>query len=232
VTSRTRFYGLLALLLVAIVIAANDAVKRIQQDLLTRAQAAVAAAEIPYYDLRIDGRDAVLGGFVTEGTDVARLVKVVARVPGVRTVRNEVTVEPLQGPDTERVAGTQSPELRAQRLGGVLIVTGRLPADGSADALEQVLRSHFPAAALRLDVRADRAVGPRSWTSTLGPMVAALGEIDEPSRLVAFGDVVQLSGQVSGPEQRTRLDTVLAGAPGLRWRLTLTRPSGGIGGAP
>jgi len=233
--SKKRFYWMLGFLGVALAIAVTATVGRIQQDLLTRGQAAIAAAEIPYYDLRIDGRDAVLGGFVTEGTDVARLTTVVAQVRGVRAVRNEVTVERVSEPGGRIptiITATRAPELRAQHLGGLLVVTGRLPADGSVDELEQALRAQFPRATLRMDVRRDEAVGPREWTSSLGLMVAALAELDGPSRLAAYGDIVQLSGQIAGPSRRSDLDDILAGAPSVAWRLTLTLPSGSIGGAP
>lgn len=228
--SRKRFYWMLGFLSVALVIAIMATVDRIQRDLLVRGQAAITAAGIPYYDLRIEGRDAVLGGFVTEDTDVDRLVVVVARVPGIRAVRNEVAVERIVPPGV--MTATRAPELRAQLLGGVLIVAGRLPADSSADALEQALRSRFPDATLRIDVRRDDTVGVREWTSSLGLVVAALAELDEPSRLAAYGDVVQLSGQIPGPSQRAELNDLLASAPAVEWRLTLTLPSGGIGGSP
>ncbi len=240
--SRRRFYGMLGFLGIALAIAVSATVSRIQQDLLMRGQAAIAAAEIPYYDLRIDGRDAVLGGFVTEGTDVARLAAVVAQVPGIRTVRNEVTVERM-APPTDRAstsgrgtiaiaAATRPPQLRVQRLGSVMIVTGTLPADGSAAELEPALRSRFPAVAFRIDVRADEAVGAREWTSNIRLLADAMAELDGPSRIAAYGNTVQLSGQIAGPSQRAALDDILARVPSVDWRLTLTLPSGGIGGAP
>lgn len=233
---------MLGFLGIALAITVTATVSRIQQDLLMRGQEAIAAAEIPYYNLRIDGRDAVLGGFVTEGTDVARLVAVVAQVPGIRTVRNEVTVERIAPPtDLASTSGrgtiavttaTRPPELRAQRLGDLLIVTGTLPADGSAADLEPALRSRFPASAFRIDVRTDEAVGAREWTSNLVLLADAMAQLDGPARLAAYGNIVQLSGQIAGPSQRAALDDILARAPAVDWRLTLTLPSGSIGGAP
>ena len=233
--SRTRFYWMLGFLLIAITIAVTATVDQIQTHLLVSGQAAIAAAEIPYYNLRIDGRDAVLQGFVAEGTDMARLVSVVARVPGVRAVHNELTVERISQPGDRTVlvlAATRAPELHAQHLGGLLVVTGRLPADGSVDALEEALRVRFPGTTLRIDVRSDAAVSAREWTSSLGLAVAALAELGEPARLAAYGDVVQLAGQIAGPSGRAELEDILAGAPAVEWRLTLTHPSGGIGGRP
>lgn len=240
--SRKRFYWMLGFLGIALAIAVTATMSRIQQDLLMRGQEAIAAAEIPYYGLRIDGRDAVLGGFVTEGTDIARLASVVSQVPGIRTVRNEVTVERITLPANRAYASgrgtialttaTRPPELRVQRLGCLLIVTGTLPADGSAATLEQVLRSRFPAVRFRIDVRADEAVSAREWTSHIGLLADAMVELDGPSRLAAYGNSVQLSGQIANSSKRAALDDILARAPGVDWRLTLTLPSGSIGGAP
>ena len=81
-------------------------------------------------------------------------------------------------------------------------------------------------------MRRDAAVGAREWTSSLGLAVAALAELGEPASLAAYGDVVQLSGQIGGPSGRAELEDILAGAPSVEWRLTLTYPSGGIGGRP
>ena len=233
--NRARFHWTLGFLVVALVIGVTASVREIQQDLLRRGQAAIAAAEIPYYSLRIDGRDAVLAGFVAADTDIGRLAAVVGQVRGIRAVRNEVMVErlsPERGLAIPERSTTGVPELRAQRLGDVLIVTGSLPADGSVDALERALRSRFPAATLRIDVRADEAVGAREWTSSMGLLADALAELDGPSRLAAYGDIVQLSGQIAGPAERAELDALLARAPSVEWRLTLTQPSGSIGGAP
>jgi len=233
--SRRRFYWMLGFLVVALAIAVSATVRQIQQDLLLHGQAAIAAAEIPYYGLHIEGRDAVLTGSVTEGTDIARLAAVVAQVPGVRTVRSEVTVTPASrpaGPGAPGRLAIRPPELRAQHLGGIVVVTGRLPADGSVDALEEALRSQFPCATLRVDVRRDEAVAAREWTANLDLLMAALAELDGPARVAAYGDVVQLSGQISGPARRATLENILATTPALEWRLTLTQPSGSIGGAP
>jgi hypothetical protein len=232
--NRTRFYLIVALLGFALAITVMATVGEIRQDLLVRGQKAIAAAGIPYYDLRIDGRDAVLAGFVTEDTDVARLTAVVGQVNGIRTVRNEVTVERIAPSAREGVSvrAGRPPELRAQHLGDVLIVTGSLPMDGSADELERALTAAFPCATLRMDVRQDDSVGARAWTGSLGRIVAALAELDEPSRLAAYGEVVQLSGQISEPAQRARLDDILMGLPTVEWRLTVINRSGSIGGTP
>ncbi len=232
--SRRRFYWMLVFLGLALVVAVTATIGAIQHDLLARGQAAIAAAGIPYYNLSIDGRDAVLRGFVTEGTDVARLAAIVAQVPGVRTVRNELTIERIVDPNTGAggiVAATLPPELRAQHLGGLLVVAGRLP-EGASDAFERALQQQFPGDELRVNVHRDSAVGSRDWTVVLGHVMSALAELDEPARLTAYGDVVQLSGQISSSSRRAKLEGILAGAPAVDWRLMLTQPSGNLGGAP
>ena len=233
--SRRRFYLMLVFLLVALAITVTATIDEIQQDLLVRGQEAIAAAGIPYYNLRIEGRDAVLAGFVTEGTDIGHLQAVVAQVSGIRSVRNEVTVERLAGAGANTVTArptTRAPELRILHLGELLTVTGRLPADGSVEALQAALSSRFECTTIRMNVRRDESVGAREWTANLGLVIEALAELDGPSRIVAYGDVVQLSGQIANASRRSQLDSILAGAPAVEWRLTLTRQVGGIGGAP
>jgi len=233
--NKTRFYLMVAFLGLALAITVTATIGDIQQDLLVRGQRAIADAGIPYYSLRIDGRDAVLAGFVAEDTDIRQLAAVVGGVSGIRTVRNEVTVERIaraaDGKVSVRVA-SRPPELRAQRLGGLLIVTGSLPTDGSVDELERALTAAFPSATLRIDVRQDDAVGERAWTRSLGMVVAALAQLGEPSRIAAYGEVVQLSGQINGPARRAQLNGILVGTPTVEWRLTLTDRSGSTGDAP
>ncbi|NIY45678.1 MAG: hypothetical protein GWN22_18890, partial [Gemmatimonadetes bacterium] len=91
--SRRRFYGMLAFLSVALVVAMTVTAFRIESDLLSTTQNAIAEAGIPYYNLTIDGRDAVLRGMVDDDIDVARLRAVVASVPGVSRVRDETVAE-------------------------------------------------------------------------------------------------------------------------------------------
>lgn len=233
--SRRRFYAMVVFLLVALAITVTSTVHSIQQDLLVRGQEAIAAAGIPYYNLRIDGRDAVLAGFVTEGTDIDRLQAVVAQVNGIRSVRNEVTVERFAAEDPRRTTARhtpRSPELRIQHLGELLTVTGSLPADGSVAALETALDERFGTIAIRMNVRRDTSVGSRDWTTNIDLIVDALATVKGPSRIAAYGDVVQLSGLIANAARRSELDAILAAVPAVEWRLTLTRQVGGIGGPP
>jgi hypothetical protein len=231
---------MVAFLLVALVVAVGATVMQIERTLLADAQNAVATAGIPYYDLRVEGRDAVLGGFVAQGTDVQRLEAVVASVPGIRRVRNEVTVEIIK-PDTPIFTDNAPPstntpglppELRVQRLGEFLMVSGRVPNDGTAGALEEALHDAFPRANLRITVAENAATAGTEWTRQVAVTVRALARLGDPARLAAYGHIVQLAGPIADSAERDRLDEILSTAPDIGWRLTLSQPSGGIGGAP
>jgi hypothetical protein len=237
--SRRRFYGMLAFLSIALVLAVTVTAFRIQNNLLSTAQNAIAEAGIPYYNVTIDGRDAVLGGMVSDEIDVARLRAVVAAVPGVSRVRDETVLERVavaaaapavaSGTAATSYAGAP-PELRAQRMGTRIVVTGILPADGSLDRLTEALQDRFRGAELTLRVVESVGVGSRPWTTAAPVLADALSQLGDAGRVVAYGSTVQISGAVGVGKARAALDDIVAAAPEIDWRLVLTRSAGGIGG--
>ncbi len=240
--SRRRFYGMLAFLSVALVVAMTVTAFRIESDLLSTTQNAIAEAGIPYYNLTIDGRDAVLRGMVDDDIDVARLRAVVASVPGVSRVRDETVAERVviaaqSDAAADAAAGIVAvvtagapPELRAQRMGSRIVVTGVLPADGSLDRLAEALEDRFGGAELALRVVESEGVGTRPWTTASTVIADALVQLGDAGRVVAYGSTVQVSGAVDADQARAALDEIAATVPDTDWRLVLTRSAGGIGG--
>lgn len=228
-SARARFWAIVALMAVTLALCAGMAVERIEDDLLTRAQTALAAGGLPFYGVTVEGRDVVLQGFVPSQEQADSIHTIVADIEGVRRVRDIMTVERVAAP---RELGTPSApvvvpaRLRVQRLGDRLFVGGTVPDDGSAERLLRAARERFGDGNVTssLQVRVD--VGHPPWLDVPERIVELLGLASDNVRLVVEGGTGVLSGEASGPEDLVRLRQVTASIPGLDWRFELFSRTG------
>lgn len=236
-SARARFWGIVLLIVAALTLCVVSAMNSIQSDLLIRAQTALAAAGVPYYGVTVDGRDVVLGGRVASETQADRIRTVVAGLDGVRQVHDAMTVERII--DSPRAEAPPSvvlapARLRAQRLGGRLLLGGTLPADGSADALLRAARERFGPGNVTTDLRVRDGVDRPAWLGAPDRLVELLELASDNLRMVLKGGTGILAGQVAGPADVERLRDMAASIPGLDWRFELFArggpPASGGGG--
>lgn len=229
---RRRFAAIVVLLLVALVLCVWLSGTRIEQDLLTRSQAALASANIAFYGLDMDGRDALLTGFVASAEDADRVRNVVGSVPGIRAVVDRTVVERIAQPTPAPATPTrgQPPSLRLQRLGSSVFVSGRLPDDGVADRLAAAARDRFGAGAVTGSVQSSAAIASSDWLLAPDRLVELLALASDNVRIVIVGDAGVISGQVASPAAAERLREAAAGLPGIAWRFELFSPRGPLAG--
>lgn len=229
---RRRFLAIVALLAASLALCAWLSGTRIEQDLLSRAQAALAGANIPYFGLDMDGRDALLTGFVGSRADADRIRAVVQEVSGVRRVVDQTVVERISEPAPTRAEPTRgiAPSLRLQRLGGNVFVSGRVPDDGAADRLAAAARDRFGAGAVTGSLQSSDTIASADWLLAPDRLVELLALASENVRIVIQGDAGVISGQVASAAAAQRLREAAVGLPGISWRFELFSPQGPVAG--
>ena len=225
---RARFGTITLMLIGTLILSVVVTVGGIQADLLRRTQAALASAGVAYYGLKFDGRDAVLGGFVPSSDQAERIVAIVGAVPGVRAVRDRLVVERViaSTPTLRRVALA---ELRLQRLGSMLVVSGRV-SDTDAQNLVVAAEHIFGAGRVRSDLRIDNQLEPNDWMLNANALVRIMNALSDTGRLSVRGDQAILGGRVRGNAERRRIDELAASIPGLHWRFELFNARGDAAG--
>ena len=217
--------ALATLLVVLLLICASQRSAAIEQDLMLRAQRTLDAENIPYYDLDFDGRDAILGGGAPSRDAADRIVELVAAVPGVRQVRDLLSVPTAASRGADHAtAALEPPVLRLSRGGRRVTVNARLP---------ETVRSEWTRAAESQGLDAGGSggwvfsddVADLTWTrdaSTLGALLDLLDELDDNARLVVRGTSASLWGQVPDDDDARAIRDRSLGAFGdLSWTFQL-----------
>ncbi|MFW6198302.1 MAG: BON domain-containing protein [Acidobacteriota bacterium] len=224
-----RFWLVTAAMLAAVLLCAGLRAADIEQDLLVRAQRALAADGVPYYGLRIDGRDAVLGGPVESAEEGQRVRRVVADVRGIRMVQDALIVESFPEATTDAtIRATRPPTLRIQRLGDRLFVRAHLPADDVADELHRHLRG-FGGEVASSSLSVGDAVAEAAWMARLEELVALVAEFEGTGSLTVEGSTAVLSGLVADAATRDRIRERARAIEGLAWRFDLFSAGGSQG---
>jgi len=229
VSERGRFATLTLVLLVAVVISAVINVQRIEMQLLAAAQVALSSAGIPFYGVEVDGRDVSLRGFVPSAEFASRLVSTVSTVPGVRAVHDETVVERVASRRYPVVAGLV-PEMRIQRLGSRVRISGLLPAGGTAAAWVDALSSRFDPRVLESALQEDPRVVDAAWVREAEALTDLIAELGSGGVLAIRGGIASLSGIVAGGSQRDRIVERGRSIPALEWRFDLFSLDGSAGG--
>jgi hypothetical protein len=241
-SERGRFALITTILLVAIAISVFVDVRRIETKLLAGAQLALSAAGIPFYGLKMDGRDAGLSGFVASTEESDRIVQTVAAVPGVRAVHDATVVERIAGSGAPGSAGTgrvggapgaaraqgPAPQVRIQRVGSRIRVSGRLP-EGEAASWIEALSSRFDERQIESALLEDRRMSGTAWVGerqAIADLVAGIGD----GVLTIRGDTASLSGMVSGRAERDRISERAQAISSLTWRFDLFSLDGTVSG--
>lgn len=230
--ARLRFWLICALIFAALGVCVIATMDRIQQDLLSQGQLALAAAGIGFYGLEIEGRDAVLHGFVASPEDSAAVRAVVAGIEGVRQVRDETVVERVvvaSEPRPSPPSGMPA-RLRAQVLGRRVFLSGTLPAAAGRE-LVVAARQRFGAGLSSDGLRLDDGVATPPWLSAAGRLLALLELTAGNARLAIESSSGVLSGQVASAAQAQRLREIAAELPGLELRIELFSPVMPVAGA-
>lgn len=229
---RSRFALIVVVLLVAVAVSTAVNVQRIRMEVLSGAQLALSAAGIPFYGVDVDGRDVVLRGFVATADLGERMVAIVAGVPGVRSVHNATVVERVATRAPAAAAG-MPPEVRVQRIGTRVRVSGRLPSAGAVSAWVESLREAVGAAAVESLLIEDASVGDREWIARPRALAEMVGAMESGGVLSLRGRTAVLSGPVAGATQRDRIVETARSLPDLTWRFDLFALDGTVaGGAP
>lgn len=219
-----------ALLAAALVFAVAVSVRSIESELLARSQLALAAAGIPFYDITMDGRDAVLRGFVASNEHGRRILDVVAAVPGIRAVHDELVVERIADSGTIALAREQ-PTLRLQIARSTLRVGGRLTSATESAALLQALRAAVPRLEIVQTLQSVPGIAPAPWLADASALAAVVAAATGDVRLLIQGDTAILSGEVRDAAARERLVAACGSVPGLAWRFDLFSLDGSVSGA-
>lgn len=230
-TARRRFALLVLLLAAALALCVWMTVQGIEQDLMTRAQIALAEANVPFFGVEVNGRDVYLTGFVVSEAQGARILALVSGVEGIRRVEDRMVVERVPDPaewPTEPAGAL--PQIRLQRLGSDVFVSGSLGDDGEAPALRSALEERFGTERVVWSVRERSTTASPSWVSGAARLAEILTLGAGDLRIVIAGRTATLSGQVPDAETATRLRDAAARVPELSWRVDLFTPSGPASG--
>jgi hypothetical protein len=228
-SERGRFVLIAGLLVAAVLISAAVAAQRVRMEVLSGAQLALSAAGIPFYGVDVDGRDVVLRGFVPSSELADRMVATVAAVPGVRSVRDETVVERISSRQ-RAVAPGAAPELRVQRLGSRVRVSGRLPSAAAATAWVDALSARVGSGRVESALREDPGVQPLDWLGETEALAALVADLQTGCVLTVRGNAASLSGPVRDAEQRDRIVETARAVPSLTWRFDLFALDGSVGG--
>ena len=253
--TRRRFYGMAVFLVIALAIAAVGSARGIEQRLLLEGQAAIAQANIPYYDLEMRGRDAVVGGFIAEGTDVAALTAALEQVEGIRDVRVEGVVgrfadqgaDPDVSRESPRVGGATSSEaertrprgqrgnieaeLRIHGAGCAVRIDGRVPANGFAAQLQDAFAEAEPCGPVEASLWANDAVRAAPWTADPTVLVTITGALRGTYRVTAYGSSLRVFGTPRDEGAMDRIQDAAASLAGVDFRFVTPQPES-AGGAP
>lgn len=228
-SERIRFTLISLILIVAVVVSAAVNVQRIRMEILSGAQLALSAAGIPFYGVEADGRDVVLRGFVSSADLGERMVAIVAAVPGVRTVRNQTVVERIVPRGAAPVGGAPA-ELRVQRLGQRVRVSGRLPTAGAVTAWVESLAAVAGGRNVESALMEDARVQEHPWVAEARVLAQIVGELQSGAVLTLRGSTAVLSGPVDSAQQRDRIVERARSLPDLAWRFDLFALDGSVGG--
>ncbi|NKB90011.1 MAG: hypothetical protein GKS06_17505 [Acidobacteria bacterium] len=234
--TRRRFYGMCAFLALALGIAMVASARGIEQRLLLAGQAAIAQANIPYYDLEIDGRDAVVGGFIAEGTDVETLRRTLQRVNGIREVRLEGVVGRLADSDLRaqtlpEARATIEAELRIYGAGCLIRMNGSVPDNGFVDELQAAFVDSELCGPVEASLRANDSVKSAAWTDDARTIVEIVTSMRGIYRLTAYGSTIRVFGASQSDSVLDRLDELSAKLSGVDFQLVASRGDSS-GGAP
>lgn len=232
---RARFWVILALIAVTMVLCVAVTVRRIESDLLTRSQTALAMAGIPFYGVTVDGRDLVLRGFVSSPERAAQIRAIVAGLDGVREVRDEaLVVERVvdsEGPGDASAPTLRPALLRVQRLGARLFMSGTVPPDGSAERFLRAACARFGDTNVTGGLGTRQGVDHPQWLDAADRLFEMLGAVSDNARLVVEGNTGVLSGEVSDAATGARVRDLAASIPGLDLRMELFSGRGPSSGA-
>jgi hypothetical protein len=242
-----------AFLLVALVIAAIGTARGIEQRLLLQGQAAIAQANIPYYDLEMRGRDAVVGGFIAEGTNLDALTAALRQVEGIREVRVEGVVGRVASqsgadgaaevPDgavssdrrayrsTRPASGTIEAELRIHGAGCLVRIDGRIPADGFAAELQQAFADADPCGPVEAGLWADESVKTAAWTNHPEALVRIVKAMRGTYRITAYGSTLRVFGDARNDAALEEIRAAAASMGDVDFAFVNVRPEP-AGGAP
>ena len=82
----------------------------IENDLAQKARTALAEANLPAVNVHFQGRDGTVSGILTQETSLESILQTVESIDGVRTVKDQVTIEPA-APKTAETAPAKPTEL-------------------------------------------------------------------------------------------------------------------------
>lgn len=224
--------GLLALAILGYFCAYKNHAPAIQEDIHSRASAALAAEGFDWAKLKVDGRDIILTGVAPTEAEKARAAEI-AKVYGYRLVDNRITVaqaaaEPAAAPEPAPEPKISAPvpyRMKAERgRDGKVLLTGYVP-DAEAHAqLVKLAEEKFGADNV-IDQLEEAPGAPDGWSEAVVAGLTQLQELDEG--VAEWTDHrLSVSGHVASESIKTRVTNQLTSAlpSGFTASTNLTAP--------
>ncbi|MEM9878918.1 MAG: OmpA family protein [Pseudomonadota bacterium] len=174
----------------------------IEADLNTRAQAALASAEIDWAKVRVNGRRAVLTGLAPSPDAAQRALKTVARVRGIHSALDNLKTLQIVSPF----------EWQAVSLGRTLKLMGVVPSGDAYDAVTQAAAAIFPNHTVETKLELAAGVPGGNWLGAVRYGLQQLARLDEGT-LRLRDTQVDLSGKTASSQIIKKVELAMRGLP-------------------
>lgn len=195
----------------------------IEAELTSESRSALEAAGVEFQTISFNGRDATLTGQVSTESAADSAESIVAAVPGVRTVNNnmevvpttQVPVPPTTVPTATAGAGSSPPSFVMLVSGGQVALAGSIPDDGIGDSIYEGAVEAFGQENVITRMTAGAEIRSETWIETLPFLLVEMGDVTEFS-MVIVGGTVELTGLAENALAKASIEaTVAASMPDL-----------------
>ncbi len=199
--------GLIGLTLLAVFCVQRHA-RQIQEDIQTRASAALLAAGFDAAEARVSGRTVTLIGSAADAAACRRAGEAVAAVDGVGHVENLILiVRPAPAVVTTPPESSEPYVLRFNYRADILTLEGAIPSEADRQAIMNIARARFGENQVidRLRVRPDAPL--RFTTALQETVIKALPSFVEASGKIA-DTTIQIDGKVRDKADAERIEAL------------------------
>ncbi len=171
-------------------LAVGTAAPRIQRELELRVKGAIAQRGLVVEDVRVDGRDVLVGGRLSSPLYLEKVREALCGVRGFR----RVVAAPGEGAGRREERGPGRAWLAVEVRGGVAHATGLLPEEEDGSRIVNGLESALGTIPEDLALDIVSGVVPATWVETLGPLLAPLASASDDWAAMFRGDEAYLMG--------------------------------------
>ena len=165
---------------------------RIEAELLAQGRQRLEAGSFDPATLAVGGRDATLAGVVRSEPERARIVRLVAEIPGIRRVDDRLRLpEPVR--------------FELDRSAGAVALKGRLPNQARRDAIVSRARELWGAETSADELTVDRAVEEPDWLDGLPDALRSFSRRTENGSFVIDGGELTIGGRMYAESARQAL---------------------------